>query len=385
MTLLTGLGWLPLDSLLDLLGLPETDRWAVTDERGVLAALDLHLSEPEPDEARRVLRRCRRRGEVRLREVLELRALLRSGAQLPPDVPVLRQAAGLEAHVGGDMLSQWLDRSAGPGPALLPGWGSAGRRGLRRVRSRLGRRLVVGFSGVDGAGKSTLVREVLLQLRTAGVPAGTVWARPGLGLDRLDRLAGFAKRALGQDSGPAVRTVAAGSRLPRSRQGLVGWSWTVLVTSIFLIDARRQHLRERGVLLYDRHALDALVTLDVAYRGTSLRLPRALVRHLIPAANASFYLDVPADVACGRKSDEIFGSAAVVRQLELYTAHREQFPDLHLLDATRPVPENVREVLRTLTSGGGAAPRRRAAFRRAAVSRSVSDVQGLPVGGADDR
>ena len=120
----------------------------------------------------------------------------------------------------------------------------------------------------------------------------------------------------------------------------------MLVILSFLVDVRRQHLRGRGVLLYDRHLLDALVTLDFVYEGVDLRLHRALVRRGLPKPALSIYLDVPAELASARKPEDIFGEYAIRRQLESYEVRRDEVENLRRLDGGRPADELAAVVTR---------------------------------------
>lgn len=95
----------PADPFLHRLGIPSRGRWAVVEDGRVLAGLDLHLG-PPPDPVTSVVGRCRRRGEVRVREVLEARVLLRAGYALPADDPAVRVAARVEAGLGGRALAR---------------------------------------------------------------------------------------------------------------------------------------------------------------------------------------------------------------------------------------------------------------------------------------
>lgn len=331
---LEGLGWIPLDSLLHRLGTTSMGRWALMEGGQVLAGLDLHLG-PPPDPVSSLLSRCRRRGEVRVREVLEARALFRAGYILPSGHPVIRVAARVEAGLGGQVLAQWRDGPALQAPGLLR-W-QWFRHQLTIARSMLRPRLVVAVSGVDGSGKSTLTRLVTRNLDQAGVPVSRVWTRPGMRIGWLSSLARAAKKLLGQDTSSGVARVAGGAPAGdlTSRRGILGWTWAMLVTLSFLIDVRQQHLRSRGVVLYDRHLLDALVTLDFVYEGVNLSMHQAVVRQGLPKPVLSFYLDVPVEVAVARKPGDTFGEYAVRRQLESYEARRGETANLHLLDGRR--------------------------------------------------
>lgn len=343
-------GWLPLDRLLSRVGSDGTGRWAAVEAGVVRAAVDLDTS-PAPDPVDAVLSRCRRRGEVRLREVLELRALVRAGAALPSGDPVAA-AADVEASYGGDVLRAWSTGGRREAPAALP-VARTRRRVKRAARQVVGPRLVVAVSGVDGAGKSTITGGLLRDLTAAGVPATVVWTRPGMGLGWLALAARLVKRATGAASEPGVRAMAAGDRPPpRSRQGLAGWVWTTAVTLSFLVAVRRRHLAARGVLVYDRHLLDALATLRVLYRGVPQGVPSWLVRRLLPRAQVTLYLDIDPEVATARKPGDTIGAYAVTAQVAEYRQLLDLAPGLLVLDATRPPAELQAAALRHVLSGG---------------------------------
>lgn len=347
---LKALGWVPLDPLLHRLGIPSKGSWAIMEDGMVLAGLDLHLDQP-PDPVASLISRCRRRGEVRVREVLEARALVHDGHNLPPDDTVIRVAAGVEAGLGGQTLARWRYGPPLAAPSALP-WHWI-RRYWRIGREVLQPRLVVAVSGVDGSGKSTLSRLVARNLDQAGVPVGRVWTRPGLRMGWIADLARAGKKLLGQDLSPGIERIAAGG-VPASdlasRRGIFGWTWAMLVTFLFLVDVRQRHVRGRGVLLYDRHLLDALVTLDFIYEGVDLRLHRTMVRRGLPKPALAVYLDVPAEVALPRKPEDIYGEYGIRRQLESYDAHRHEVEDLRQLNGSRPAGELAAVVTRWIAN-----------------------------------
>jgi hypothetical protein len=81
---------------------------------------------------------------------------------------------------------------------------------------------------------------------------------------------------------PVAKGVPAGDLA--ARRAILGWTWAVLMTLSFLSDLRQQHVRCRGVLLYDRHLLVALMQLDFDCGGVNLRLHRVKMRRVLPAA-----------------------------------------------------------------------------------------------------
>jgi thymidylate kinase len=283
-----------------------------------------------------VLERCQERSEVRLRDVLELRELRRRERPFPAGAAALRVAAEIESGLGGRLLAPWATGRSATAPTGLPGRGRA---------------LVVAISGVDGSGKSTLRAALAGSLDRTGLPVSTVWVRPGMGLGRLTPLASRIKRLLRQDVAPGLRAMAdpAAAR-PASRRGAIGWLWAFLVTCSFLVGVWRQQLSARGVVLYDRHLVDALATLDFAYEGVDLRLQHRLVRNLLPRADVRLYLDVPADVSVARKPDDLLGEHAVKQQLAGYARWLDRLPPTVRLDATLPTAELVAQAMRVLAA-----------------------------------
>jgi thymidylate kinase len=340
---LAGLGWIRLDGLLRRLGHRGEGRWAVLREGIVLALADLTL-DPPPDPVTSVLARCIRRREVRAREVLELRTLLRAGKTLPEEHPALAVAAGVEAGLGGDLLADWRTGPPLAAPAALPfpRVSSLARR-LRRLGSRLRPkpRVVVAISGLDGAGKSTLAKLMARDLRRVALPVTIVWTRPGMALGWLGRLGRAAKRLLREDVATGVERIGGGERAAAlaSRRGVLGWTWSLLVVLAFIRNARRAYRLGQGILLYDRHVLDALVTLDVVYEGVRLGLQRALIRRLVPRADLTLLLTVPPATALARKPDDMFVESVMERQAERYSVLRREATGLTELDGTRPVEE----------------------------------------------
>jgi thymidylate kinase len=145
---------------------------------------------------------------------------------------------------------------------------------------------------------------------------------------------------------------------PASRRGLVGWTWALLVTGSFLVGVWRQHRSASGVVIYDRHLVDALATLDFAYDGVDLGLQHRLIRTLLPRAGVRLYLDVPAEVSVARKPDDLLGEHAVRRQLEQYAHWLDRLPPAVRLDGSAPPQQVVAKALRAVISGHNSLRRR---------------------------
>lgn len=336
------LGWFPLDGLGGSVRRRQgrtSNLWAVVVDGRVLGGVRVHDGKAAVTAVDTVLARCRQRKEVSLREVFELRELRRLNSTFPNSSAALTAAADIESRLGGRRLARWASGRELHAPAPL-----------RRVRSA--RRLVIALSGVDGSGKTTLRTGLVTQLERCGVPVSTVWVRPGMGLGVIAGFAGWAKQLLGHDPTPGIRLVATQPTEEvaplRSRGGLVGWAWATLVSCSFLIGVWRQHRAADGVVIYDRHLVDALATLDFAYAGVNLWVPHHLVRALLPRADISLYLDISTEVSVARKPDDLIGATAVSRQLEAYERWLGVLVPTARLDAMYPPQELVLQALRII-------------------------------------
>jgi thymidylate kinase len=142
-----------------------------------------------------------------------------------------------------------------------------------------------------------------------------------------------------------------------SRRGVVGWAWVWLVVAFHAAATRRRHAAAAGVVLYDRHLLDAHATLDFFYGGAATGAHHAALSALMPKADLTVYLDVPPSVAVGRKPADAFGERAVRGQLVAYEREVAAARDRRtvvVMDGTRPTAEVAFEVLRRLTGADDA-------------------------------
>jgi thymidylate kinase len=317
-------GWRCTDPLRARLALPHGGRWAVTAGGRVLAAV--HLAPSDDDPVGTGHERAASPGEVTLCAVLSLRALSAAGRRFPDSSPVLTAAADIEVGLGSRHLVRWTSGRRADSPAPV----ATGTR----------RRVVVAASGVDGAGKSSLLENLATDLERAAIPVSRVWLRPGMGLGPLTALAQRVKRRRGADESPGIGRLSADpDAVLTSRRGVQGWVWSMLVTVAFVLGVRRQHRAASGVVLYDRHVLDALVTLDFGYAGAALRVQRWLVRRFVPAADVALHLVIDAEEAVRRKPGDPIGEQAVRRQLQAYAEIAPSLPPAVELDATRPRDE----------------------------------------------
>ena len=293
---------LPLAPLARVLGAAPEPQWLVQRRGRGLSRLDVHSGDA-PGALERVLDRCRRRHGPGVREVIELRRLQGRGVRLPRTGAVTA-AARIEARAGGAVLADHLTRGWWPLPA---------RRLCRPHAIPLRpRRVGIAFSGLDGAGKTTQVDRLARSLRAAGIPVHVVCARPGL-------------RPVGD-----VDAVA-----PRSRRGVVGQVWATVVTLAFVWHSRPPMRFRRGVVLYDRHRLDAAATLEALYTRGRRSWHQQLLA-LTPSATVTVLLDLPVEVAADRKPDDVFPRRVLDAHQEVYAQAEARVREVVRVDGTAP-------------------------------------------------
>lgn len=380
---LAGAGLVPLDGVLGRLGrrTPGVVRFAALRGDEVLGALELccSLYDGGPDAGAAIAAAARGAGDglavatagdqlerraakilasrrTTVRAVLELHGLLEVLGETSP--------RGLAAKAAARAAR--LERELGLEPALPTARRrlvAPDRRWLaaraRSARSLLGqavrpRRVLVVFSGVDGAGKSTQVDHLAQHLRRLNVPCTTAWVRLGFsGSPLLSGAARAGQRLLPRaaHSAQEARVSGVGDTDPLTRRGLLGWSWALANTLQYVRAARRAARRARGrVLILDRSRLDAAIALDHDYGGAlALRLHHAILRHALMRAEHTFYLRLPATVAYARKED-MFAPAVLGGLVERYDRAFPPGGGVTVLDAQRPPLELAAAVLRELAS-----------------------------------
>jgi hypothetical protein len=224
--------------------------------------------------------------------------------------------------------------------------------GTRRVVSLARARLahlrsptIVALSGLDGSGKSTQVHQLDAALRTLGIESRIVWKPMGHSpMMRFVRRS--AKRLLGTKPGPAATTTDDAparrwdpnpkTKALRERSRVATQLWAAFVGLSAAGYYRREQLRHRGaVLVFDRHLLDTRGQLRFFYGARSrLRLALGLVDLVCPRADRAYLLDVPAEVAHGRKPLQ-YDLAELSQQAELYRQEADRL-GASCLDATLP-------------------------------------------------
>lgn len=220
----------------------------------------------------------------------------------------------------------------------------------RRISSSVRRpqTLAVGFSGIDGAGKSTQAALLVESLRRLGIPTQIVWSRLGANGVLIDRLTPLRRRLTGV-SKPATRALAGGTAVETfaTRRGLVGWTWALVVTVDYLLSGRVGRRRQRQhVLVRDRTVLDASVGLELGYGGLiDLRFHKWLLGAGSSGLHIIFYLRLDGRTALARKADD-FTHSVLDQYVRSYDTAALNLLGVTTLDAAQPKFEIHRKLLR---------------------------------------
>ena len=273
-------------------------------------------------------------------------------------------AALRAAHEKGRPLSH-AERAA----ALAEGPYAAGRS-PRRARARAWREvlrrrrvdpLLISFSGLDGAGKSSQATALAETLQRLGLDAEiqwtrlewtTLWENHWLGVlawpVRWGLRVASGARSLGRsESGGGDQTRFEAAAV-RERSDLISQVWVTVVALAHAAAQRRatrRPLRRGTIVVCDRYTLDAAVQLRFLYgESRPYRFQIDLMARLSPRPARAYLVDVPAEVAYGRKAEQ-FSLTDLTRQAELYRVEADRL-GVRRLDGGRPREELCEEVAR---------------------------------------
>ncbi|MFO1036971.1 MAG: glycosyltransferase [Geminicoccaceae bacterium] len=257
---------------------------------------------------------------------------------------VARRLGGIVAASPSELPDALLQaetrRAALPSSAAWTDWERAVGAVLESDLQRLARLRLLALVGVDGAGKTYLLRHLAARLDAAGIPHRHVWTRfrnylskPLLALTRLT----------GHNRKEEVNGVRVGYHRFAGRPWLA-WPFLVLQTIDTLLDMALRYPR-RGLVLGDRCAYDTLVDLAV---DTGLddvvfgRLGHFLVGRLPPPRRA-VVIDRPVTAIAASRPDAL-ADRNFARRRALYMRLAREF-DLPVVSNDRPVGQVIDDIL----------------------------------------
>lgn len=197
------------------------------------------------------------------------------------------------------------------------------------------------FSGIDGSGKTTEAESVVEELRERDVDATHVWARwrPVVSYPFMGVLfVAFRWRRKDYHKSELIKRV---------------WGYFLVADHLlFFLRFVYPHLRRGRVVCVDRYKLDQLV--EMRYDGVYRERSADLIRRWLPDPDATFLMDVPAEVANDRKQDtgEMLDRLNVDAEPIDYLRERRGYfleyagEDVVVVDTSRPMTETHEEVTR---------------------------------------
>lgn len=212
--------------------------------------------------------------------------------------------------------------------------------------------LLVSFSGIDGAGKSTQIEHLGAVLTAGGYSVAQLafW-------DDVVVLSRFREGVTHKVFKSEKGVGAAGKPVQRRDKNVRAWYLTLLRSALYLLDAlhlRRVVARARrsgaAVIIFDRYLYDELANLPL-----QKRLGRGFLRFasaLAPRPDISYVIDANPEEACARKPEYPLEFSRRCRQTYLQLAGilgMVVVPPLPVAQAGREVADRFQKVARELT------------------------------------
>lgn len=234
-------------------------------------------------------------------------------------------------------------------------------RALRTLSKRPKSGAVISLSGLDGCGKTTQAEALRSTLERLGYEAVVEWTKiarnPSLG-----KLSRTAKRLLSREtpssgspekSGSVTRAsevTASPGASRREKSDLLTHAWAAIVSLTNAWSHRRvttAHTRHGRVVICDRYVLDTAAHLRYRYGDRHrFRLQTLLNRSLSPKPLCSFFLDVSAQEALRRKSEQ-YDLGQLTHLASLYRAEAERL-GVAVLDGGKELEELCEEIAWTV-------------------------------------
>jgi thymidylate kinase len=203
------------------------------------------------------------------------------------------------------------------------------------------RPLLISFSGLDGAGKSTQIENLQERLSSGGLKVQllTFWDDVVL-LTKYRE--GFVHKVYGSEKGIGAPT----KPVNRRDKNVRAWYLTIARHALYLLDAihLRQVVRKAlksgsDVVILDRYVYDELANLPFEHRLTRTFL--CLIERIVPLPDIAYLLDADPEAAHKRKPeypvDFMHKCRAAYHRLAAFLGTMTIIPPLPLAEAKRAV------------------------------------------------
>ncbi len=223
-------------------------------------------------------------------------------------------------------------------------------------------RLVISFSGLDGAGKTGQIEALVRDLERRG-RTEVLWLRFNMWPESLvTRLPVSFRSSVPPKRGNGSARIGGGRvRLGRIadvtvllRRRVLAVIGVMAAISTGLSLRRRAARSNAELLVLDRYRIDSIVKLQYWYPVAPASMLADLVTALAPAPDLEIYLRVDADVAYRRKPEE-WTADQLDRQARLYDHVAARLPSALVLDGHED-PEAVAEAVADAVRGAIGAP-----------------------------
>ena len=210
---------------------------------------------------------------------------------------------------------------------------------------------LVCFTGIDGAGKTTLARNTVTALREQGETAIYVYGRIVPMISRLAMAVGRTLLLRKHNQWHEYGAYTADKKLTL-RHPIFAWGHTATI----LIDYYLQiwlkllpHLLGRHTVVVDRYIYDTIISDLAAHLGYSLAKAEKAIHtalKLLPRPSLVILLDLPEEVAFSRKTD--VPHVDYLGERRPYYLHLTTHPEIELFNGEMSQEELLQATLRKL-------------------------------------
>lgn len=220
---------------------------------------------------------------------------------------------------------------------------------------------IVCITGIDGAGKTTLAHELVSSLKTKGKPSIYLYGRIYPIVSRILMVLGRSIWLNGQNQWRNYESYSI-KKNEIMRNHLLKWIYTIAI----LVDFYPQiwlklilHYSKGRIIVLDRYIYDTVISDLSAHLNYSMRETDRAIHFgllILPTPDVTFLVDLPEEVACGRKND--------VPHIDYLKDRRRSYhqilsrPEVQKVNGGSPIEEIIEEMLECMISLNGKGEKR---------------------------